>query len=477
MKRKIAILLLTFYLQGYSQQPIFVTIAGGDLYKLNLSNCSSKFIGSTGQGFGDIAFTPNGKLWGIVGGELYHIDTTNANATSIGNTGVGAVSLVGLNDTTLLAEYGDKLYGINTIHATSYYIDTIGYQAAGDLTWYDNDLYMTTGGQLIKMVLNSTYTAILSVDSINSLSNQIPTCEGAATASFVCGYNSIIGFNADNVYKICQIDGTFQMLCPSIVMGGIPGGASIRLPVQIPQPTTCLLKQMVSITGDTSICSGQSTSLTASVGQLYKWNTGETSQMISVTPNTSTSYSVSITKNGCTSKTSKTVTVKPNPVLNITGGGTIIEGQSVQLIASGMGTFLWTPDVGLSCTTCPNPFASPVISTNYCVILTDSNNCSNKVCTEVDIKCGDIFVPSAFSPNGDEQNDILFVRGKCIQSFSFVVFNRWGEKVFETNNLSIGWDGKFNGQVCNTEVFVYYLKGNTLDGNNFATKGNVSLVR
>lgn len=241
MRKFITGLLLIISLNSFSQQPIFATISGGDLYSFNLTNCTRHFIGSTGQGFGDIAFTPNGQLWGIIGGQLYHIDTTTANATLIGNTGVGAVSLVGLNDTTLLAEYGMKLYNINTNNATSSYIDTIGFQAAGDLTWYDDDLYMvTSAGQIIRMVLNITNTALVSVTPIGS---SVPTCEGAVTASFVGDFNSIVGFNGPDLIKICQIDGSSQMLCPNLNIGGTPGGASIRLVTQIPQPTSC------SITG------------------------------------------------------------------------------------------------------------------------------------------------------------------------------------------------------------------------------------
>src|SRR5262249_20796009 len=157
---------------------------------------------------------PDGQLWGIAGGNLYHIDTANANATLVGNTGIGGVSLVALNDTTLLIEGNSILYGINVNTASSYYIDTIGYSASGDLTWYDDDLFMVTSGvQIIKIVLNNTYSSIVSVTPIGSA---VPTCEGAVTASFIGNYNSIVGFNGSNLIKICQLDGSYQMLCPSL---------------------------------------------------------------------------------------------------------------------------------------------------------------------------------------------------------------------------------------------------------------------
>jgi gliding motility-associated-like protein len=88
-----------------------------------------------------------------------------------------------------------------------------------------------------------------------------------------------------------------------------------------------------------------------------------------------------------------------------------------------------------------------------------------------------MFVPNAFSPNLDGVNDILYVRGKCLKNLTFMVFNRWGEKVFETSDQKIGWDGTFNGELLNTAVFVYRLEGTTFDGNSFSQKGNVTLIR
>ncbi len=224
-------------LTSYSQEPIFATASGGGLYSFDLTNCTRSFKGSTGFGFEDIAFTPDGRLWGIIAGQLHQIDTTTANTTFVGNIGFLAVSLVGLNDSTLLAESGLKLYEINNNNASSFYIDTIGYQASGDLTWYDDDLYMvTSSGQIIRITLNATFTSILNVTPIGS---SIPYCQGAITASFSGDYNSIVGFNGPNLIKICQIDGSVQSLCPSLNIGGTPGAASIRLPTQEPQPSVC----------------------------------------------------------------------------------------------------------------------------------------------------------------------------------------------------------------------------------------------
>lgn len=241
IKNLFALLLIMKPVYLLSQQSIYATIYGGDLYSIEIEDCTRRFVGSTEHIFGDIAFTPDGRLWGIEFGDIYQIDTVSAAATLVGSSGLSAVSLVALNDTILLAESGKKLYGINTEDAFAYYIDTIGFSASGDLTWYDNDLYMTSGDKLIKMVLNATTTAISSVVIVNSDDVPIPVCEAAATAYFTDDYNSILGFNGPDLYKICQLDGTSILLCPMVNEGGTSGAASFRLPVQIPEPVTCKL--------------------------------------------------------------------------------------------------------------------------------------------------------------------------------------------------------------------------------------------
>lgn len=88
----------------------------------------------------------------------------------------------------------------------------------------------------------------------------------------------------------------------------------------------------------------------------------------------------------------------------------------------------------------------------------------------------EVGVPTAFSPNNDGINDVLFVLGS-ISNLEFVVYNRWGQAVFQTNDRSIGWDGTFNGQPLNPGVFAYRLSGKLPNGETIQRKGNITLVR
>jgi gliding motility-associated-like protein len=151
------------------------------------------------------------------------------------------------------------------------------------------------------------------------------------------------------------------------------------------------------------------------------------------------------------------------------------------LTGTGGGNYSWSPGGSLSCTNCTNPIATPSVTTTYTLTVSDSLGCTrtDTVTIFVDIICGDVFVPNAFSPNGDGQNDVLFCRVDplCVSDFEFIVFNRWGEVVFRTTDPSVGWDGIHRGVKCETAVFTWMAKGVFVSGDPLESSGNVSLIR
>ena len=179
----------------------------------------------------------------------------------------------------------------------------------------------------------------------------------------------------------------------------------------------------------------------------------------------------------CNARDSVPVIVHPVPVVNACCDTVLQPGNSVQFSASGGVSYTWEPSYGLSCNTCTNPIASPLVSTTYTLVVTSDSGCTSAQTITVDINCGQVFVPDAFSPNGDGQNDILYVRGDCIKTMQFEVFDRWGNRVFETESKSVGWDGRCRGEAMNTGSYVYYLKTVLYDGTAIEKRGDVALVR
>jgi len=120
----------------------------------------------------------------------------------------------------------------------------------------------------------------------------------------------------------------------------------------------------------------------------------------------------------------------------------------------------------------------------YTVIITDANGCADKDTAYISagtIACETIipavYIPNAFSPNGDGNNDVLFVRGQGISILELRIYDRWGEKVFETTELSNGWDGTFKGKMMDQGVFVYTMYVQFTDGTVKDDKGNISLIK
>jgi gliding motility-associated-like protein len=190
-----------------------------------------------------------------------------------------------------------------------------------------------------------------------------------------------------------------------------------------------------------------------------------------------------VTAGGCTDTAQIAVTVYPTPVANAGSDVTIQQGASTNLLGTGGTSYLWSPATDLSCTTCANPIATPTTSTTYCVLVT-TGSCVDSSCVRVDVEkpCPtnrDLAVPNAFSPNGDGANDIFSMPGweDCISNFRIVIFDRWGEKVFESADAAFTWDGTYKGERMNPGVVVYFIQATLFNGEEVQKKGNISLLQ
>ena len=126
-----------------------------------------------------------------------------------------------------------------------------------------------------------------------------------------------------------------------------------------------------------------------------------------------------------------------------------------------------------------NPIATPMATTTYIVTVTDANGCSGTDQVTVfvkDLECGEVYVPSAFSPNEDGNNDVLYVRGNCIKTIRFIIYDRWGEKVFESEDIKTGWDGKHKGKKLSIAAFTYYLKATLIDNSSTEKHGEINII-
>jgi gliding motility-associated-like protein len=205
-----------------------------------------------------------------------------------------------------------------------------------------------------------------------------------------------------------------------------------------------------------------------------------------VTPNLSNLYTgtyvVTVTDaNGCQDSESFDIDLTGSLNLDVTPPYSYInEGDTVDLSVTGATSYVWSPSTGLSCNDCSNPSASPDVTTTYTVLGTDAAGCEGvaTVIIEVEQFCDDFFVPNIFSPNdkGPDANNTLCIYGSCIVELQYAVFNRWGEKVFETTDTSICWDGTWRDKPVGTGVFAYKLRAVLSNGEVIERSGNLTVV-
>ena len=250
------------------------------------------------------------------------------------------------------------------------------------------------------------------------------------------------------------------------------------------------------ITGNDSICLGESTLLTADIDVPgvtfdYVWEPMEiltpTAQdnQVNAAPTENTWVIVTANgSNGCMDKDSVLIYVGniPGSVTATAEPSNVVEGGTSTLTANPPGySYQWSPTTGL---TAPNNRVTQATveeTTTYTVTVTDgicvkTDDVTVKVLfTPCDARY--VFVPNAFSPNGDGENDMLFVRSAIATEIEFRVFDRWGELIFETLSSNNGWDGTFRGKLVDPDVYDYYLRAVCVDGEEHIIKGNITLIR
>ncbi|HMG16507.1 MAG TPA: gliding motility-associated C-terminal domain-containing protein [Saprospiraceae bacterium] len=140
--------------------------------------------------------------------------------------------------------------------------------------------------------------------------------------------------------------------------------------------------------------------------------------------------------------------------------------------------YKWSPPGTLSADDIYNPIAHPTETISYFLTVSDENACIAKdSITVFEVCLCNVYLPNAFSPNDDEINDVLYVRGENFRSMELIIFNRWGQMVFKTTDQSIGWDGSHGGEKYDTDVFAFYLNVTCLNGEKYTKKGNINLIR
>lgn len=223
----------------------------------------------------------------------------------------------------------------------------------------------------------------------------------------------------------------------------------------------------------------------------YKWDFGDGNTSTALGPahkyDTAGTYTVSLWAYNPTTcnkvdSVSMTITVKESPTADftyvplvpITNEPHVFTNKSVNAIR-----FNWNFGDGTGTEeNNPTHLYKKSGTYNVCLVAYNQEGCTDTVCKPV---TADIYpvadLPTAFSPNGDGKNDILFVRGAGVQRMNLKIYNRWGQMVFESNSLDVGWDGTYKGKKQGMEAYAYVLNVTFTDETTLYKRGNVTLLR
>jgi gliding motility-associated-like protein len=413
----------------------------------------------------------------------------------------------------------------------------------------------------------NTYTVVgtdangcTNTSSISIQVNPLPVVTATASDNIICLGESLVLSGSGAVsysWSGGVINGTPISPSASSVYtvtgtdaNGCTGTSSVSITVNpLPNVTAVALPDI--------ICSGNSSTLTATGANQYSWSGGVTNGVSFIPAATSTYTVTGVDMNGCSNTATVGITV--NNTLNVTispANPILCIGDDIQLLASGASSYNWMPNTAISSTTIADPIVSPTSTTTYTVTGSDAFGCTGSATITIeviadpsvtvsksgDIECGitsvqlsasggntfswepswlvtnpasaftytnitepttftvtatigsctvsdtirvnvfnndeaAIFIPNAFSPNGDGLNDCLTIRHKAkFSSYYFAIFNRWGQRVFEADVPEYCWDGQFQNEDAPFGSYYYFLRAETSCGK-ILKKGDISLIR
>ena len=361
-----------------------------------------------------------------------------------------------------------------------------------------------SGGCFSEVQAIEVNRTMIMIDGFNPSNNSLTFCdptEMTITATSTVGAENIMWYNANTDELIAtgspiEVNPNEIDLIYAIVEGD--NGCQVRTEdiMLSPFDVTGIIDLNIGEDGGipNGICAGEDTQInitnTSGDSLIYDWGPAEvivsggntTSPVINATADTELTLRVLDPVTGCES----TITV-PLPISDIESelfadpSAEIFLGSDVTLIPENDAvnpTYLWSTGE-----TTENISVSPTEDTEYTVTITDENGCSVietiLITVMTDCSASGIYLPNAFTPNGDGNNDVLFVRSNSLMEVELIIYDRWGREVFQTTSLDIGWNGQWQntGDALAPDAYGYHLRAVCFTGEEYDAKGNVSILR
>ena len=323
-------------------------------------------------------------------------------------------------------------------------------------------------------------TITVNPQPVISLSPDITLCGGTNTllTASVNGGTSPYSYNWNN--------GLFTATSYSVIPF-----SSVTYSVSVTDANGCYDTSTIKISitplltnsSNTTICFGSPATLSVSGANSYVWSPADalssnTGSVVTANPTATITYTVTGDLNGCESYAMIKLMVYPEISVDAGNDTTINKGESLTLNGSGNGQPMWTPSTDLSCIDCKNPMASPKITTTYYFSITDANGCISQDSVTITVLYEEtFFIPNAFTVNDDSKNDLFYVYGSNIKTINIKILDRWGQLIFESNDINQGWDGKYKNRYVQQDVYVCIIDCTWNSGKNEKSINRVTVIK
>ncbi len=406
--------------------------------------------------------------------------TGSCTNTAVSNVSVNPLPIVTVSSATIC---GGQTATLTSLGASTYSWNTGSVSNLLSVSPLLTTNYTVTGTAISGCSASAIGTVIvISNPTLTALSSQPIICSGAI--SNLSAYGAInytwsaggaltstvsVSPSVTSIYTVTGSNGLAPVICLN---------TQTVLVTVIPQTTV-----IVSVTHP--ICVGESENVYAQGGDTYNWlpTTGVSSPTAFTTfiqPTATTIYTVTASHSGlCPGTATIQIVVHPLPYVYAGADTTINIDESYVLHGTGnvpVG-FLSPNSNPLICNYCATVEVNPKETTCYTLKGESEFGCVayDEVCINV-TKDWNVYIPNAFSPNDDSDNDVFIPVGYGLSDIKLYIFDRWGELIFTSNNRIIGWDGTLKDSKCKQDVYVYKAEIKTITGIKLFRTGHVTLL-
>lgn len=397
-------------------------------------------------------------------------------------------------------QFQDQSYGSVPITDVYWDFGVLGSSTDTSTSFNPYYLYPDTGSYEVMLIANpysacgdTSYTTVHIFPVLVSGFTSGYSCEGFPkqfTDLSYCTYGSLNQWSwnfGDGSAPVTGVENpSHTYFLPGDYIATMIVGNDVGCVDTVPMTVTVQPKPDVIMPADQLICPYDEVQLEPSSATpvTYLWTpnyniSSTTAAFPTVSPLSTTVYSLTVTDSlGC--QDNGVVEVELVNFTSATAGPdqTVIKGNSTVLGGGGGALYHWEPAYGLSNQDVANPTCTITETTQYIVRVEDSHGCVDFDTVLIEIKDPNVQVPNAFSPNNDDENDYFAPIYNGVQElYFFEVYNRWGEKLFTTNDMTARWDGLYKGVEQPMGTYVWVLKCKSILNQEFFKTGNVSLLR